>query len=482
MNGNGTLDERPNIEPRWLMPLVDVALVFLAFALAYLLRYEVALFRPVFDPSSRNFSAYLPYASFFAFMLLLSFQANSLYKNIRGRSFMEELMTITGSVGNAAIILLALYFALQPLVTSRLMLAYVAGFTIILLALARAIRRVILAYFRSKGIGVQRVLIIGMGDVGKAVLRTLLSRRELGYKVVGYMDDDPERGEVDLGRVVGLGKLENLENVLTAHGIDQLIITLPWRYYEQIAEVSNIARKHEVDVRLVPDIFQLNLRQVQFENLDGIPLLGIQQHQQLHGASRLLKRALDVALVLLSAPLWGLLFFVVGVAIKLEDGGSIFYKTTRVGENGREFQMWKFRSMIPNADRMRTQVMEAANQDLRRPKIADDPRITKVGRIIRRSSIDELPNVFNVLRGEMSLVGPRPPMPDELKLYEPWHLRRLQTIPGLTGLWQVSGRSEIPFDEMVLMDIYYIENWSLRFDLQILLMTIPKVLMRSGAY
>jgi exopolysaccharide biosynthesis polyprenyl glycosylphosphotransferase len=482
MNGNAPLDERPNIEPDWLMPLADAVLVFLAFALAYLLRYEFALFRPVLDPGSRDFFAYMPYAAFYAFMLFLSFQANGLYKNIRGRSFMEELMTIIGSVGNAAVILLAIYFALQPLVTSRLMLAYVAGFSIILLALARIIRHAVLAYYRTKGIGVQRVLIIGMGDVGKAVLRTLLSRRELGYKVVGYLDDDPERGEVDLGRVVGLGKLENLENVLKAHGIDLLIITLPWRYYDQIAQLTTLAQKHEIDVRLVPDIFQLNLRQVQFENLDGIPLLGIQRYQQLHGASRLLKRALDVGLVLLSAPVWGLLFFLVGIAIKLEDGGSVFYKTTRVGENGREFQMWKFRSMIPDADKIRTQVMAAANQDLRRPKIVDDPRITKVGRFIRRTSIDELPNLINILRGEMSLVGPRPPIPEELTLYEPWHLRRLQTIPGLTGLWQVSGRSEIPFDEMVLMDIYYIENWSLRFDLQILLMTIPKVLMRSGAY
>jgi exopolysaccharide biosynthesis polyprenyl glycosylphosphotransferase len=482
MNGNAPLDERPNIEPRWLMPSLDAVLVFLAFGLAYLLRYEVALFRPVFDPSSRDFFAYLPYASFYAFMLFLSFQANGLYRNLRGRSFMEELVTIIGSVGNASVILLALYFALQPLVTSRLMLAYVAGFTIVLLGVARALRRVVLAYYRTKGIGVQRVVIVGMGNVGQAVLRTLVSRRELGYKVVGFLDDNPERGEVDYGRVVGLGKLDKLENVITAHGIDLLIITLPWRCYDQIAQLTNTASKHDIDVRLVPDIFQLNLRQVQFENLDGIPLLGISRHQQLHGASRLLKRAVDVAIVILTAPLWGLLFLLVGLAIKLEDGGTVFYRSTRVGENGKEFQMWKFRSMIPDADKIRTQVMEAANQDLRRPKIVDDPRITKVGRFIRRTSIDELPNVFNVLRGEMSLVGPRPPIPEELTLYEPWHLRRLQTIPGLTGLWQVSGRGEVPFDEMVLMDIYYIENWSLRFDLQILFMTIPKVLLRSGAY
>jgi lipopolysaccharide/colanic/teichoic acid biosynthesis glycosyltransferase len=144
--------------------------------------------------------------------------------------------------------------------------------------------------------------------------------------------------------------------------------------------------------------------------------------------------------------------------------------------------MYKFRSMIPDADRYRQQLIETHEQDPRHPKIVDDPRITKVGKFIRRTSLDELPNLFNVLRGEMSLVGPRPPLPDEVALYEQWHRQRLQTIPGLTGLWQVSGRSEVPFDEMVLMDIYYIENWSVLFDIQILFMTIPKVLLRRGAY
>jgi lipopolysaccharide/colanic/teichoic acid biosynthesis glycosyltransferase len=138
--------------------------------------------------------------------------------------------------------------------------------------------------------------------------------------------------------------------------------------------------------------------------------------------------------------------------------------------------------MIPNADDMRDEVIEQAGEDPRHPKLRDDPRVTRVGRFIRRASLDELPNIFNVIKGEMSLVGPRPPLPEEVALYEPWHLRRLQIIPGMTGLWQVSGRSEIPFDEMCLMDIYYIENWSIKFDVQILMMTVPRVLLRSGAY
>jgi lipopolysaccharide/colanic/teichoic acid biosynthesis glycosyltransferase len=196
----------------------------------------------------------------------------------------------------------------------------------------------------------------------------------------------------------------------------------------------------------------------------------------------LFKRILDLAIVIVAAPFWVLVFALIALAIRLDNPGPVFYITRRVGENGREFDMWKFRSMVPNADTMREHMIAESGKDPRHFKDENDPRITRVGRWLRRASLDELPNLINVLRGEMSLVGPRPPLPSEVALYEPWHLRRLQIIPGMTGLWQVSGRSEVPFDEMCLLDIYYIENWSLRFDLQILMMTLPRVLLRSGAY
>lgn len=480
MNENAQNEHQQTVEPRWLMPAIDVILVYIAFGVGYLLRYEFQLFRAVFDPNQREFLPYLPYATFFAVMLVFIYQANGLYRHVRGRAWMEEITIIASGVANSTVILLAFYFLLQPRVTSRLMLVYVAALTVIFLALSRLIRHLVWVYLRSKGIGVQKVALVGMGDVGQAVLRSLVSRPELGYKVIGYLDDDPQRGENDLGRVVGLGKVENLENVVTAHGIDLVIVTLQWRHYDTILELVRLLRKLKVDMRFVPDIFQLNLRQVQFENLDGIPLLGINGVQKLKGTSRIMKRVLDLLIVILTAPVWLLIYAIVALAIKLEDGGDVIYKAGRIGENGREFDMLKFRSMIPDADKLRDEVFEG--QDPKHPKLVNDPRITRVGKFIRSSSIDEIPNLINVLKGEMSIVGPRPPIQDEVDKYENWHLQRLQTIPGITGLWQVSGRSEVPFDEMVLMDIYYIENWSVRFDLQIMLMTIPRVLLRSGAY
>ncbi|XWX03511.1 sugar transferase [Aggregatilineales bacterium SYSU G02658] len=482
--------QSPTPEPRWLLPVIDVVMVVVAFVLGYVLRYDLQLIRPVIDPARAELLPYAPYAAIYAIILYLNYSGNNLYKNVRGRTLSEETTIIINGVTIATVILLALFFLIQPLVTSRLMLVYVAALTVILLVAVRIGRRIVLARLRERGVGVQRVLIVGMGETGKSVLGTLISRRDYGLEVLGYLDDAPPTLATEaqddtqrLGRVPYLGRPEDLRETLTAHRPDIVIITLPWRHYDFVMHLARAAQRVGVEVRIVPDIFQLNMRRVQVENLDGIPLLGLTGGHRLTSTSRLYKRALDLLLVTVSAPLWLLVMAAVALAIRLEGPGPIFYRQTRLGENGRPFKMVKFRSMIPEADAMRAALMKQHNHlDPRHMKLPDDPRVTRIGRFLRRTSLDELPNLFNVIRGEMSLVGPRPPTPDEVELYQDWHRQRLDTIPGMTGLWQVSGRSNIPFDEMVLMDIYYIENWSLPFDVQLLLMTVPHVLSRKGAY
>ncbi len=469
--------------PRNLLPVTDMILALVAFGLAYVARYELTIFRPVMDPSSASFMPYIPYALFYATILYLVYHGNGLYRAVRGRSLMEEIYIISSGVAGATVILLAMFFVFQPLVTSRLMLVYVAAITTGLLAAARVIHRMVLAHLRSKGIGVQRVLIVGAGETGQAVLRVMMARKDLGYRVVGYVDDDPDRGSVNLGRVKGLGNLDNLRSTIRKHYVDLVVITLPWSYHDRILSLIRTARRAGAEVRAVPDVFQLNMRQVQVENLDGIPLLGVGgDERRITGTDRLIKRAIDIGLIALALPILLVIFVVTAAAIWLESPGPIFYAARRVGEGGREFDMFKFRSMIPDAEKYRQQLVDATGEDPRHPKIKNDPRVTRVGTFIRATSIDELPQLLNVLRGEMSLVGPRPPTPEEVELYQPWHRQRLQAIPGLTGLWQVSGRSDVPFDEMCLLDIYYIENWSVRLDLQILAMTLPHVLLRRGAY
>jgi exopolysaccharide biosynthesis polyprenyl glycosylphosphotransferase len=466
----------------WWMPLIDAALALLAFALAYIVRYQLQILRPVYEFNNAPFEPYLPYALIYVIWLYVTYHGVGLYRPIRGRSWLEEVYTIINGVTNATVVLLAISFFLQPLVFSRLMMIYVAAITIILLSAARVVRRSIQARLRRRGIGVQRVLVVGAGAAGRAVMTTMLARKELGYQVIGYLDDNRDRGETDLGRLRGLGGLDNLPSVLRTEGVDLVVIAIPWKHHDRIVQLIQHCQNAGVDVSVVPDVFQLNMRQVLVENLGGIALLRINGQPAFKGSNRLFKRVVDLLLIVLALPLLIPLFALIALAIRLEGPGPIFYKAVRIGENGRRFQMYKFRSMIPDADKLRAELVKTHELDPRHPKLRDDPRVTKVGRFIRRTSLDELPNLINVVLGEMSLVGPRPPTPDEVALYEPWHRQRLQIKPGMTGLWQVSGRSEIPFDEMCLLDIYYIENWSMGLDAQILMMTIPRVLLRQGAY
>ncbi len=483
-NGTPPRPTRAIHEPAWWLPTADVVAAFLAFILAYVARYQLQLIRPVAELNQVPYTIYLPYTLVFTAWLILQYATSGLYRTVRNRSLFEETAIIANGVTNAIVLLMAISFMLQVAGFSRLMLVYLAVITIVLLSGIRIGRRWTYAYLRShRGIGVQRVLLVGVGEVGQAVLRVMLARRELGYAPIGYLDDNPEIGNVNLGRVRGLGHLGNLSDILKSEDVDMVVMTLSWANHSRIMELVDICQRHNVEARVVPDVFQLNLRQVNIENLDGIPLLGVQLEPTFYATNRILKRLLDLALITLAAPVWLVVFGLVALAIKLDGtNGPIIYKQKRVGENGKPFQMYKFRSMIPGADKLKAELARQHNQDMRFVKIPDDPRITPIGKFIRQTSLDELPNLINVIKGDMSLVGTRPPTPDEVELYDEWHHQRLKTIPGITGMWQISGRSEVPFDEVVLLDIYYIENWSIRLDIEILLKTVPRVLLREGAY
>lgn len=481
MNTHLTLSERPTLEPRWLFPLIDGMLAFLVFGAAYILRYELQIIRPVYDPLERGFGPYIPFAAVYALLIWLNFQRNGLYRNIAGRAWLEEVYLIGSSVGVAIVIVLAMFFILQPLATSRLMLIYVAALTLFTNALSRLIRRWILAYLRHHGVGIRRVLIVGMGEVGRSLLGIMLTRPEFGYRPIGFLDDDLKTASAGMGRVEALGGTGQLAEVITEHMIDTVVITFRWKHYDLIQSLTEVCREIGADLRIVPEIMQLNIRQVQVENLDGIPLLGIGAHRSFSRANQLLKRGLDIFFVALGLPLWAPISLLVMLALALEGEGPILFRQIRVGKEGRLFEMLKFRSMVRNAEDMQEAMLRESGEDPRHPKFVDDPRVTLVGKFLRRTSLDELPNLINVIRGEMSLVGPRPPTPSEVELYEARHTRRLQITPGMTGWWQVRGRSNVPFDEMFEMDMYYIENWSIAMDIEILMLTVPRVILRSGA-
>jgi exopolysaccharide biosynthesis polyprenyl glycosylphosphotransferase len=232
---------------------------------------------------------------------------------------------------------------------------------------------------------------------------------------------------------------------------------------------------------VVPDLFQLTKNQVYVEELNGIPLISTRD-VSIQGWNLLVKRVFDLVFSLVGGILALPLSLLIAIVIKLDSPGPVFFKQTRIGRNGEPFQCYKFRSMVDGASTMRQELGELNEASGPLFKVRNDPRRTRVGRSIRRFSLDELPQIINVMRGEMSWIGPRPNLPDEVEQYQEWHKKRLTVSPGITGMWQVSGRSDLTFDEMVLLDIYYVENWNLAMDMGILLRSIPAIVRARGAY
>jgi exopolysaccharide biosynthesis polyprenyl glycosylphosphotransferase len=324
-------------------------------------------------------------------------------------------------------------------------------------------------------------LLVGAGDVGRMVMRTVAARPDYGLKLVGFLDDHPAKSNTDVGRFKALGPLENAHDVIERNNIDRVIICLPWQTHRTIQRLLRECEQMKVAAYVVPDLFQLTKNQMKVEELNGIPLLTTRDIS-IQGWNLFVKRSFD----LIVGGFMGLVTFpfalLIALAIRLDSPGPIFYAQERVGKNGRCFRCYKFRSMVTNADELLPQITEMNESSGPLFKIRNDPRLTRVGRFIRRYSLDELPQVFNVLRGDMSLIGPRPNLPSEVEHYQEWMKKRLSVSPGMTGLWQVSGRSDLTFDEMVLLDIFYVENWSMGMDLSILLRSVPAVIQARGAY
>jgi len=285
----------------------------------------------------------------------------------------------------------------------------------------------------------------------------------------------------DFGRFRFLGIVRELPRLVGELSLDEIVIALPAASHDQMLRIMDLCRRKGVGFKVVPDLYQMRLNRVDVDSINGIPLIAVSE-SQIRGWNLVLKRVLDVAVSIVVLTLLSPALGLIALIIKLDSPGPVLFRQVRIGRDGKSFALYKFRSMRQDAEKQLDELLCLNEATGPLFKIRDDPRMTRVGRFLRRTSLDEFPQFINVFRGEMSLVGPRPPLPQEVEHYEEWHMRRLEAPPGLTCLWQVSGRSEIPFDEMVMLDIYYIENWSLGLDLGILLRTIPAVLSGGGAF
>ena len=465
---------------RYLTILTDLLLINLAFMLAYVARYVWQWLLPV--TFAEPYSGYLGQQLVLTFLLILTFSQHKVWRRRRGESWVDEMSRLISATASGIALMMVFTFFFQPSPFSRLLLVWALVFIVVFIGSARLLRRWSLRALYRRGHLVDNVLVVGSGEVARGVIRTLLARPDLGFRVVGYLDEGTGEYAIGSGRIPNLGSYRDLSRVLQEEAdLHTVFISLPGDMHRQIMNLLRIARSYHVSAQVVPDLLQLSLNRVEFINMSGIPMLGTRE-VRINRVGRIAKRALDLSIVIILGIPVLLLTAIIAIAIRLDSPGPVIYSAVRVGRKGKLFDMYKFRSMVADADAQKAALQASNEADGPIFKIKDDPRLTKVGRWLRRSSLDELPQLYNVLRGQMSLVGPRPPLAEEVAEYKPWQRQRLSVIGGMTGLWQVSGRSDLTFDELCLLDIYYIENWSLSTDIRILLQTIPIALFGRGAY
>jgi exopolysaccharide biosynthesis polyprenyl glycosylphosphotransferase len=461
--------------------IVDIILINCAFALSYWVRYDLQLFRAVDPAFDVPYHVYWPFVVIFTLLLILIYRHQGIYRLRRHVSWVDEFYGIIQGTATGTVITIVFIFLYRPTFYSRLIFIYTGLITIFLVGLSRLIQVTLLRSMRRQGIGTRKVLIIGAGEIARTVMRVAVANPEYGFEIVGFLDDHPAKGETDIGRFKALGQTSNLINVITTLQIDEAIITLPWQYHRKIMNIMNLCERYYIRARIVPDLFQMRISHMHIDEFGGVPMISVRE-AGISGLGQVIKRGIDFSIaalaLLITAPLMGLLALI----IKMESPGPVLFTQQRVGKNGGLFTLYKFRSMVIDAEEKKQALQSLNEADGPLFKIKNDPRVTRLGRLMRRLSIDELPQLYNVLTGDMSLIGPRPPIPSEVEQYQVWHKRRLEVAPGITGLSQVSGRSELTFDETALLDIYYIENWSPLLDTKILLQTIPKVLFGRGAY
>ena len=497
--------------PGWVVPavkaalvLADAALAAVCFCAAYSVREGGRLL--VDFSFARGFAwdaDFEPYAALLWFVVPVRLVSNAYYDlyRLRGEfSYLDECVRVFRAAAVGSLLIVAWTFLYRGGFEFRAF-SYARGVFVLDFALAlaaytalRLAARAVQSAVRRREVNLIPTLVVGRGAEAALCVREMQARRELGYRVIGVVETGPGK-DVPLGElfegVPVVADINNLTEAIRETGANEVIITDPTLSGDMLFEVMMRVGRRGVEFRVAPSLFNCLPRKTEVDQIGVLPVITLFREPLSQGA-RVVKRVFDivaaaVALVLLS-PLW----VVMAVLIKLDSKGPVLYRQERVGMDGRVFLFLKFRTMRTGADdrihrEFQRQYIEGRPEtnlgDSVRPvyKLHDDPRVTRTGRWLRRTSLDELPQLFNVLRGDMSLVGPRPPIPYEVEAYALWHRKRLDMKPGMTGLWQVSGRNRLSFDEMVRLDLFYIENWSLWLDLKIMLRTLP-VLLRGEAY
>lgn len=411
------------------------------------------------------------------------FCCNDLYISRRLGGVNEELTDITMATSTGTLLLLLCLRVIgRQTVSSDALLTFWAVCSTILIT-SRLLLRYTLRRLRLNGKNLRHVVVAGIHHRAMVLAQEILSRPELGYRLIGFVDDAGERtAEFEQTGYQLVANVENFAEFLRKHVVDEVMICLPMKsHYQQAANIAAICEEHGVIARILTDIFTPRFGHSTAQQFEGRSVITLYTGQMV-GRHLIVKRVFDFIVALAMVVLLAPVFVIAALMVKSSSQGPVFFVQKRLGLNKRHFNVYKFRTMCSDAEQRQTELEHLNEVDGAAFKIKDDPRVTPVGRFLRKSSIDELPQLFNVLKGEMSLVGPRPlPIRDYEGFDQDWQRRRFSVRPGITCLWQISGRHNISFERWMELDMEYIDNWSLWLDLKILLTTIPAVVRGAGA-
>lgn len=465
----------------------DVASAVGAFWIAYMMRYHLEVGGEIAAADWQPFSTFLRPVGVCMALVLAIFTMRGMYRLRRNAGVLDIVPMIFSGLTTvmAGVVLLAFFLRFSP---SRLLFfyAWVAG--IALMIGHRVLSYGLQRWLWQRGVGVDRVLVIGEGESGRRIMQALTGTPGLGYQLVGYAGPPGPADRINVATEQGivsfprLGSPEEIPGLVETFDVDEVIVLPSGTGSLSVLDAVQQCRQSVVQFRIVPDVLQFSLDRVDLAEIGGVPTIGVKD-ASIKGWNAIMKRSIDIVVSVLVLMAAALPMALIALIVKRDSPGPILFRQTRIGQNGEPFTMLKFRCMVENADELWAELVKTTvGADGKLFKLMDDPRMTPSGRRLRRFSLDELPQFIQVLKGDMSLIGPRPPLPLEVACYEQWHTQRLLVKPGMTGLWQVNGRSSLTFDEMVRLDLYYAENWSPWLDAKIMLRTIPAVIMGRGAF
>lgn len=469
--------------------LLDALVVAVSFFAAIFLRnYFHSFYKFDLIPSVQVIGTpvilrqYLPIFLLLLPLWVLMLSMSGLYQSFRTHSFLEMTWIIIKSAIFSALAFGSLAFILKIQFVSRVFFVIFIGMASGLLILEKWLIFFVISHrVRQSGYNYRRLLMVGTGPRAERFVVMLRKHPEWGFQISGLIDDESSRVGKDFFGIKVIGVLKDIPEILREKIIDEVIFIVPRMWLERIQESIADCELQGVKASVAADLFELKIARARQTDWDGFPLMVFEttfgREWQLF-----IKRAVDLIASVLGLIILSPVLLVVSLLIKIASSpGPVFFKQERVGLNGRVITLYKFRSMFKDAAEKQAELEYLNEMDGPVFKIRNDPRITPLGRILRKTSIDELPQLFNVIMGHMSLIGPRPPIPEEVEKYEVWQRRRLSMRPGITCLWQAGGRNKVSFERWMDLDLEYIDNWSLWLDFKILMKTIPVVLFGIGA-